>query len=150
MPSLIGLDTSFVIGLLDEKDVWHIPASQVYAVMLARGAQIVAFDCVLAEAVSTLARRVHEKRRVIDLKTLFERVRAEFPTRSISWLYPEVPHLYDEIVALVEQTAGELNFNDALIALACRRGGIKHLASFDGDFDTLGWLKRLAQPTDLP
>jgi predicted nucleic acid-binding protein len=150
MSIVIGLDASFVIGLLDEKDIWHVPASQVYADMLARSAQIMAFDCVLAESVSTLARRVHEKRRTTDLKLLFERVRAKFPTKSISWLYPEVPEVYDRVVMLVEQTAGELNFNDALIALACQQRGIKFIASFDGDFDRLPWLRRISQPADLP
>lgn len=150
MPTTIGLDTSFVIGLLDEKDVWHVPASLVYAEMLARGTHIAVFDCVLAESVSTLARRVHEKRRTSDLSTLFDRVRARFPTRTISWLYPEVPGMYDQIVALVEQTAGELNFNDALIALACQRSSIEFIASFDSDFDSLPWLKRISQPADLP
>lgn len=150
MSIAIVLDASFVIGLLDEKDIWHVPASQVYAEMLARSAQIITFDCVLAESVSTLARRVHEKRRTTDLKFLFERVRAKFPTKSISWLYPEVPDVYDRVVMLVEQTAGELNFNDALIALACQQRGIKFIASFDGDFDRLSWLKRISQPVDLP
>ena len=91
-----------------------------------------------------------KKRRTTDLKLLFERVRAKFPTKSISWLYPEVPEVYDRVVMLVEQTAGELNFNDALIALACQQRGIKFIASFDGDFDRLPWLKRISQPTDLP
>ena len=150
MSIAIVLDASFVIGLLDERDIWHVPASQVYAEMLARSAQIITFDCVLAESVSTLARRGHEKRRTTDLKLLFERVRAKFPTKSISWLYPEVPEVYDRVVMLVEQTAGELNFNDALIALACQQRGIKFIASFDGDFDRLPWLKRISQPADLP
>ncbi len=26
MPLKIGLDTSFVVGLLDDKDIWHVPA----------------------------------------------------------------------------------------------------------------------------
>lgn len=150
MSIAIGLDTSFVIGLLDERDIWHVPASQVYAEILARSAQIMVFDCVLAESVSTSARRVHEKRCTVDWKSLFERVRVKFPTKSISWLYPEVPAVYDQVVMLVEQTAGELNFNDALIALACQQRGIKFLVSFDADFDRIEWLKRIAQPADLP
>jgi len=61
MSIAIGLDASLVIGLLDERDIWHGPASQVYAEMLACSAQVITFDCVLAESVSTLARRVYEK-----------------------------------------------------------------------------------------
>ncbi len=76
MPVKIGLDTSFIMGLVDDKDVWH--------------------------------------------------------------------------VALVEQTGGELNFNDTLIALACGERGIDYLASFDADFDRVAWLKRIARPDQVP
>lgn len=55
----------------------------------------------------------------------------------------------NEIVALVEHSGGELNFNDALIALACRDRNIPYLASFDADFDQIAWLKRLARPDQL-
>ena len=65
------------------------------------------------------------------------------------WLYPDLPNLYDEVVALVERTDGEINFNDALIALSCRDRSIPYLASFDTDFDRVDWLKRIAQPDDL-
>lgn len=44
---------------------------------------------------------------------------------------------------------GELNFNDALIALACRERGIPAIAGFDADFDRVPWLRRLARPEDL-
>ena len=150
MPLTIGLDTSFVIGLLDDKDVWHISATQLYDDMLAHGIQIMAFDCVLAEAVSTLARRLYEKRRAADLNMLFARIRAKYPTKSITWLYPETPDLFDSVVALVEASSGELNFNDALIALSCQRRGIRHLASSDADFDHVEWLQRIAKPADMP
>jgi len=58
--------------------------------------------------------------------------------------------LYDQVLALVEQSSGELNFNDALLALSCRNRGIPWVASFDADFDTVAWLKRLATPADFP
>ena len=41
-------------------------------------------------------------------------------------------------------------FRDALIALACRERGISAIASFDADFDQVPWLKRIAQPEDIP
>jgi predicted nucleic acid-binding protein len=42
-----------------------------------------------------------------------------------------------------------LNFNDALLALACRERNIPAIASFDADFDQVSWLRRLATPVDL-
>jgi len=42
-----------------------------------------------------------------------------------------------------------MNFNDALIALACRERGIPAIASFDADLDQVAWLSRLACPEDV-
>jgi hypothetical protein len=50
---------------------------------------------------------------------------------------------------LMRLSAGALNCNDGLIALACRERHIRLLASFDQDFDALAWLKRVATPDDV-
>jgi predicted nucleic acid-binding protein len=42
-----------------------------------------------------------------------------------------------------------MNFNDALIALACRERSIPAIASFDADFDDIAWFKRLHRPDDV-
>jgi hypothetical protein len=44
---------------------------------------------------------------------------------------------------------GELNFNDGLIALACRERQVQLLASFDRDFDRIPWLIRVATPAEV-
>lgn len=55
----------------------------------------------------------------------------------------------DPVLDLIHASASILNFNDALIALACRERAIPAIASFDPDFDTIAWLRRLSQPQDL-
>ena len=145
----IGIDTSVLIGLLDPKDVWHEPATALKQALKAHGADVAVFDCVLAEAISTMARRIHEQRRTADLDRLVTRILTNYPTEDILWVLPDVPVLYTEIVELVRSSHGELNFNDALIALSCRHRGIPLIASFDRDFDQLSWLQRVAQPDDL-
>lgn len=77
------------------------------------------------------------------------RILADYPTDDILWVLPDVPVLYGGIIELVRSSTGELNFNDALIALSCRHREIPFIASFDRDFDQLAWLKRVAQPDDL-
>ena len=149
MPIKIGLDTSSALGLIDDKDLWYTAAQTLRAIIDTSDFQTFAFDCVLAEVVSTLARRTHEKRRATQLATLLPQLKAQFPTKSIVWLYPDLPKVYEDVIALVEQSSGELNFNDALIALACRDRGITHLASFDADFDGVPWLKRISRPDQL-
>ena len=145
----IALDTTFVIGLIDEKDLWRQKAVALQTALEEAHYQPVIFDCVLSEVISTLARRTHEKRRASVLPALLASIRSRFPTKSIVWLYPDLPRLYEEIVALVETSAGELNFNDALIALSCQRRGIRHLASFDADFDRVKELRRIGASADL-
>jgi len=145
----IGIDTSVLIGLLDPKDVWHEPATALKQALKAHGADVAVFDCVLAEAISTMARRIHEQRRTADLDRLVTRILTNYPTEDILWVLPDVPVLYTEIVELVRSSHGELNFNDALIALSCHHRGIPLIASFDRDFDQLSWLRRVAQPDDL-
>ena len=145
----IGIDTSVLIGLLDPKDVWHEPATLLKQVLIAHGADVAVFDCVLAEAISALARRIHEQRRTADLDQLLTRILTDYPTDDILWVLPDVPVLYSGIIELVRSSGGELNFNDALIALSCRYREIPFIASFDRDFDQLAWLQRVAQPDDL-
>ena len=145
----ISVDTSVLIGLLDPQDIWHRPALALIDAVEKNELEVFYFDCVLAEAVSTIARRLHEKRREGDLSTIIERLEEYCPRPRITWVLPDVPRLYSTILDLVQESQGELNFNDALIALSCRERGIPLLASFDQDFDQVVWLKRVAAPDDL-
>jgi predicted nucleic acid-binding protein len=104
---------------------------------------------VLAEMISTLARRLHEKRRAADLDELLVQIMTRCPPERITWILPDVPALYVETMENVRAFGGELNFNDVLIALSCRNRGIAHIASFDRDFDRLPRLQRVAHPSDL-
>jgi predicted nucleic acid-binding protein len=145
----IGIDTSVLIGLLDAKDVWHEAAVLLKQALKDRRADVAVFDCVLAEAVSTIARRIHEQRRVADLNQCVDCLLTEYSTDDVLWVLPDVPDLYSEIIELVRSSQGMLSFNDALIAISCRERGISLIASFDKDFDQISWLKRVVQPDDL-
>ena len=62
----VGIDTSVLIGLLDPQDVWHGSAVALKQALQAHQVEVALFDCVLAEAVSTMARRIYEQRRSSD------------------------------------------------------------------------------------
>jgi predicted nucleic acid-binding protein len=68
----------------------------------------------------------------------------------ITWISQEIQRLYPDILALVREHNGELNFHDALIALACRELEIPYIASFDRDFDRVTWLTRIDRPANVP
>jgi len=84
-----------------------------------------------------------------DVEPLLDRLNVQVPSEAITWILPDVPHLYPEALDLIRSSSGALNFNDALIALACRERGIPAIASFDADFDQIPCLRRLARPEDV-
>lgn len=145
----LALDTSVLLGLFDSQDLWHTQATALVDALERADRTLFYFDCVLAEMISALARRLHEKRREADLDDLLSEIMARCPPERITWILPDVPALYVETIDHVRASGGELNFNDALIALSCRNRGISHIVSFDQDFDQVAWLQRVAQPDDL-
>ena len=144
-----GVELQITLPVVDARDVWHSAALQLQAALRAAQLAPVHFECTVAEALSTLARRLREQRRVQELPGLFDRIAATLPPVQLTWLFPDVPRLYTQILALIRTSEGELNFNDGLIALACRERQIRLLASFDRDFDRLPWLTRVATPADV-
>jgi hypothetical protein len=63
-----------------------------------------------------------EQKRLQDAPSMFSDLTAFAPKQEITWVSKETERLYDDIVKLVEETKGKLNFHDALIALCCREG----------------------------
>ena len=98
------------------------------------------------ETVSVLARRAKERKHIDQFPDLFERFSSQVPQESITWISITIRRLYRKIMDLVQDTSGELNFHDALIALGCRDLGVKWIATFDSDFDQIKWLNRLYNP----
>jgi predicted nucleic acid-binding protein len=145
----VAIDSSVLVGLLNPDDLWHAPALGLRDALLDAGMTVVYFDCVIAEAISTAARRLHEKGRRTEVQELLKQLESHTPHDLITWVLPDAPRLYHEVLELIRTSTGELNFNDALIALACRERGISALASFDPDFDQVSWLKRIDTPTDV-
>ena len=79
-----------------------------------------------------------------------DHLKIRVPSAAITWILPDVPRLYDQILQVVRTSEGRFNFNDALIALTCGERSISVLASFDQDFDTSGTITRLAGPDQVP
>jgi predicted nucleic acid-binding protein len=129
--------------------MWREEAIALRRALRAADHELLYFDCVAAESVSAAVRRLHEKELWAEVEALLDGLSEQVPWSTITWILPDVPHLYSEVLALIRASSGALNFNDALIALACRDRGIPAIASFDADFDQIPWLRRLAQPEDL-
>ena len=143
------VDANVLVALLDGADTWHQAAVALYDALRDAGARMLFLDCVINETIGVLGRRVREQGRASQFAELLSRLNELIPETRITWVYPEVPRLYADLLDLVRSSDGELNFHDALIALACRQLGVRYLASFDRDFDQVSWLERIERPTDL-
>jgi len=145
----IAIDSSVLVALINPRDLWRDQALALENALLATSGELLYFDCAVAEAVSVAARRLHEKNLVAEVGALLDRLNDRVPQDMLTWIMPDAPRLYAEALALIRSSVGALNFNDALIALACRERGIPAIASFDPDFDQVSWLRRLARPKDV-
>jgi len=145
----IVIDTSVLVGILIPNDHWHQQAVELGKVIQEQAHSPVYLDCVAAEAISVIVRRLEEKGLSGEIDTVFKKWNDRIPSNAISWVFPDVPRLYSETINLIQSSGGSLNFNDALISLTCRERGIKAIASFDGDFDQIDWLERLSLPEDF-
>lgn len=145
----VAIDASLLVGLINPRDLWHEQALALRDALLAAESELIYFDCVVTEAVSAIVRRLHEKGLLPEIEALIGRLSIQVPDDTITWILPDVPRLYREAFDLIRSSSGALNFNDALIALACRERGIPAIASFDADFDQVPWLRRVARPEDV-
>jgi predicted nucleic acid-binding protein len=141
----IIVDTSVLVGALDGRDHWNPQAKALLDRLSASRDEIIYLDCVLGECVSVLCRRMRQQGRGDQIPRMLDQIGTHIPVDNIVWTSPEWPRLYPAVLALVRQTFGVLNFNDALIALLCQESGIAVIASFDQGFDALPWLTRISQ-----
>ena len=98
------------------------------------------------KTVSVLARRARERKRTEEFAGLFASLLSTVPQQFITWLSTDTERLYPDVMALVRDYDGSLNFHDALLASGSREFEIRWVASFDADFDVIPWLTRLAAP----
>lgn len=139
----VVVDTSVLVALVDGRDKWHSSAKSLREVFKAKSAEMVYFDSVVNETFGVLARRANEQRRSQEFPGLLESLTHLVTKEAITWISFQTQRFYDEVVDLIRDTSGELNFHDGLIALSCRLYEIRVIASFDRDFDRLAWLSRV-------
>jgi len=145
----VAVDASVLVGLINPRDHRRLQAMELHDALIAAEAELVYFDCVIAEAISTVARRLEEKNRRAEVEAALNDLNARIPADAVTWILPDAPRLFREVLGIICSSSGALNFNDALIALACRERGIEAIASFDEDFNQVDWLRRLARAEDL-
>lgn len=137
----IAIDTNYLVALVDKHDVWHSKACEIRESLKKANVEYVYLDCVINETISVLAKRLEEKGQIEKLSALLHDLERFVPEEKITWISQQTHSLFQEILALIKNSKGKLNFHDCLIALVLRNSGIKYLVSFDPDFDDINWLE---------
>jgi len=143
------IDSNILVALVDKQDKWHVRAQAIFTSLEIEAISIIYFDCVLNETISVLGRRVEEQKRPEQFPMLLDELLRRVSIDKITWVSPEIRRLYLDIIELIRQHSGVLNFHDALIALICRESGINTIISFDQDFSRITWLKTIKQTDDV-
>jgi predicted nucleic acid-binding protein len=140
------LDSSFLVALIDEKDKWRNTAVLIQKALKKKKARLVYLDCAVNEMISVIARRLEEKGRSHEFTSALQKMEQAIPAKRITWMYPEVRRLYPEILIVIKEHEGKLNFHDALMVIAAREMDIPHIVSFDQDFDEVEGIERIGKP----
>ena len=79
-----------------------------------------------------------------DLATTLARIRGAADRGEIRFVAKESERLLPELLRIIEETGGVVNFNDALLVALQRRGAIGDVASFDQGLDTASGFRRIS------
>jgi len=143
------VDANVLVAMIDSKDKWHGKAGRLLEALEAEDLLAAYLDCVFNETVSVMARRAEEQKRSRELPGLLKALFEKIPLEKITRISLEVPRMFSQVIGLVEESGGVLNFNDSLMALFCREADIGVVVSFDKDFDEIPWLTRISLPESL-
>ena len=143
----IVLDANILVAWLDEGDSQHARATALLDRLEQLGHQVVLLDILLSEAISVLCRRARERRDPPDLALILEVAKRWVREDAVRWVAAEGEVYFEEVLGVVEETGGRLNFNDGLLVVLQRLAIIDDLASLDTGFDVVTGFRRFGQPT---
>lgn len=144
----VAIDASVLIAITDHQDKQHSAAIALRDALIPTDTRAVFFDCVFNEAISVIGRRAEEQKRSDQFDALLNKLVLAVPTENITWIAAEGQRLFTQILELCRRTQGALNYHDALITLVCQELDIPYIVSFDLDFDSVSWLKRIGSAAE--
>jgi predicted nucleic acid-binding protein len=141
----VVLDANILVAWLDEGDSQHARASVLLDRLEQDGHQVVLLDILLSEAISVLCRRARERREPPDLSLILEVAKRWVREDAVRWVAAEAEVLFEDVLGVVEETSGRLNFNDGLLVVLQRLALIDDLASLDSGFDVVKDFRRISE-----
>ncbi len=92
----VVVDTSVLVDIINPRDHCHNQAMALHDSLIAGSIEVIYFDCVAAEAISVLARRLEEQNRREEIKTMLDRLAHQSAEESLCWILPDAPRLFQE------------------------------------------------------
>lgn len=130
----VVLDANVLIGHLDEYDSLHNPAEALIERVRVNGDVTQAIDLVLQEAISVICRRARErKQQAPKLPATLRKVRRWFERGEVGFTQSKLEPLFSEVLDVIEESGGSLNYNDAALVVLQQRGLIGDVATFDAN-----------------
>jgi predicted nucleic acid-binding protein len=126
---LIFLDTSGVIALADNNDIFHQKAREMFEASLQAGEEILLHNYLVVESAALLHRRLS---RDSSLKFL-----RESRTFSIVWVDNRLHNQAEDYLA--DYSSSDLSFVDVVSFLVMRASGITNFIGFDKHFTEAGF-----------
>lgn len=80
----IIFDTSFIVGFIDENDIWHKKAFLIEKKLTETPCIPIVFDCVIDETINVLVRRQKERKKEPRFKYLIETLFTYIPKDNIT------------------------------------------------------------------
>jgi predicted nucleic acid-binding protein len=139
------LDANVVIGHLDDQDSLHERAEALAERIRANGDTLQVIDLTLQEAISVLCRRTTQrKQNPPNLPLILQRVRVWLERGLVGFTQSKLEPLFSEVLELIEQSGGTLNYNDAALVVLQQRGLIGDVATFDAALATFPGFRTIA------
>ena len=141
----VVLDANVLVGWLDAGDVLAPGVAALASRLRADGHRLVFLDICVGEAISVVCRRARERKtNPPGVAETLAKIRGVAEQEGITFVAKEVERLLPEVLAVIEASAGVLNFNDALLVALQRAGIIDAVASFDQGLDAAPGFRRIA------
>jgi len=108
----IILDTSYLVGLIDERDNYHNVSLSIENILIQKNAQLLYLDCVINEVINVLIRRAKKRKNSQEINIILENFFNKYPKNYITWVSQNIEDYYDSIIKNIKDYKGTLNFND--------------------------------------
>ena len=140
----VVIDTNALVSLIDESDKWNKATDEILNYLLKSDVNIVILDIVINEAINVLAKRFESKNKLNEFPELILKIETKYPVDNIIWISKNIDIYHCDIINMLKKYTGFLNYNDCFIIKFMIETKIKHIISYDTDFDKINLIKRLS------